>query len=75
MGGNIVFTDEPRFNVEFSDCRVRVWRRKGERFDQQNIIQGDRYSGGRVLVWAGTWNSKTELVTMQGTLHAARYCD
>ena len=27
------------------------------------------------MVWAGTYNSKTELVTMQGTLHAARYCD
>ncbi len=73
---NVLFTDESRFAVQFSDGRLRVWRRKGERYDAANVIQRDRYGGGSVMVWGGiSRNSKTTLVTVPGTLTAARYCD
>ena len=32
------FTDELRFNLEYSDGKQRVWRRPGERYDEQNIV-------------------------------------
>lgn len=73
---SVLFTDESRFTVQFADGRLRVWRRKGERYDAPNVIQRDRYGGGSVMVWGGiARNSKTELITVPGTLTAARYCD
>ena len=35
----------------------------------------DRYGGGSVMVWGGiTRNTKTDIITVQGTLIAAGYC-
>ena len=47
---NILFTDESRFTVDFADGRARVWRRSGERYHEQNVIQRDRYGGSSVMV-------------------------
>ena len=72
----VLFTDESRFNVSFSDGRVRVWRRKGERLDAANVIERDRYGGGSVMVWGGMCQEgTTDLVTVAGTLTSQRYCD
>jgi transposase len=46
----VPFTDESIFNLSFADGRLRVWRRKGERFDPENVIQRDRYGGGIVMI-------------------------
>ncbi|KAJ4426404.1 hypothetical protein ANN_27218 [Periplaneta americana] len=35
------------------DGRLRVWRRHGERLDEPNILEIDRFSGGLIMVWAG----------------------
>ena len=68
---NVLFTDESPFNLEHSDGRRRVWRRPGERYDEQNIVQ----RGGSIMVLGGiARNSKTDLITVQGTLTAVRYC-
>ena len=67
--------DEKRFNLKHSDGRQRVWRRPGERYDEQNIVQRDCYGGGSVMVCGGIGrNSKTDLVTVQETLTSVRYC-
>ena len=50
---NVLFLDESRFNVSFADGRVRIWRRRGERLDQDNVVERDCYGGGSVMVWAG----------------------
>ena len=72
---NILFTDESRFTLQFSDGRVRVWRRDGERFDGPNVVQRDRFGGGSIMVWGGiSKNAQTDLVTVAGTLTAVRYC-
>lgn len=72
---DVLFSDESRFNLSFSDGRIRVWRR-GERLDAANVVERDRYGGGNVMVWAGIYyHGKTELVTVPGTLTAQRYCD
>lgn len=47
----VLFTDELRFNVDFADGKVRVWQRKRERFEQENIIQRDRDSHGLGWNW------------------------
>ena len=72
----VLFTDESRFNIQFADGRVRVWRLPGERFHQANVIERDRFGGGSVMVWGGISNrAKTDLVTIGGTLTSVRYCD
>lgn len=72
----VLFSDKSRFNVEFADGRVRVWRRRKERFDPENNIQRDRYDGGSVIVLGGISHpGKTELVVVKGTLNSQRFCD
>ena len=37
----VVFTDESRFCVSNADGRVRVWRRRGERFQDNYVMELD----------------------------------
>ena len=73
---NVLFSDVSSFNVSFADGRVRTWRRRGERLDQDNVVQRDSFGGGSVMVWAGIHHDgKTDLVIVPGNLTAQRYCD
>ena len=74
----VLFRDESRFNVQFADGKLRVWRRPGESMDENNIVERDRYGSGSVMIWGGILvchSGKTELVTVNGRLNARRYCD
>ena len=72
----VIFSDESRFCVRFIDGRLRVWRPRGERYNPQYIEQVDRYGGGSVMVWAAiSYNQKSNLVIIPGTLNATRYRD
>ena len=65
----IWFSDESRFLLELRDGRQRVCRR--ERFAPNCVRQVDRYGGGSVMVWgAMSFNGRSELVVVQGTLTA-----
>ena len=56
---------------------MRIWRRRGERFqDPANVVERDRYGGGSVMIWGGISNrAKTDIVTIRGNLNAVRYCN
>ena len=62
----VLFTDESRFCLDFTDRCARVWRMPNER---------DRFGGGSVMVWAGiSAQGKRDLhVVDNGTLTALRY--
>ena len=45
------FLGESRFNLSHVDSRVRVYRRKGERFALVCVRQHDRFSSG--VLWFG----------------------
>ena len=49
----VLFTDESRYCLDFTDRRARVWRRHVERFQDANISEHDPYGGGSIMVWAG----------------------
>lgn len=73
---NILWTDESRFTLDFSDGRVRVRRKRGERYADCCIAQRDRYGGGSVMIWGGIWAAgKTTVVRIYGNLNALRYRD
>ena len=73
---HILFSDESRFALYFSDGRMRVYRRQGERFSDSCVRATDRFGGGSVMVWGGICqNRRTELKIIEGNLNAVRYRD
>ena len=73
----VLFTDELRFCLDFTDKRQLVWRMSKERFHYLNVAEHDRYGKGSVMVWAGiSVNGKTDLYVIEnGTLTTVRYCN
>ena len=70
----VLFSDEPRFNLSHHDGRIRVFRRRGERFADNCLIERDRFGGGSVMVWDGIMGRrKTNLIVVQGNLNAQGY--
>ena len=73
---NVMFTDESRYRRFHPDGRMRVFRRKGERYENSNIQETEAFGGGSVMVWAGiAIGGRTELVLINGTLTSQRYVD
>ena len=72
----VLFSDESKFNLSNPDRRVRVWRRRGERFHEDCVQQVVLQGGGSVMVWGGfSANFRTPLYHIQGHLTGARYRD
>lgn len=71
----VLFTDESRFCIFNNDRRVRVWRRRNERFNRACVATVRAFHGGSVMVWAGiSMTQRTDLVTIPPPgLTAARY--
>jgi hypothetical protein len=64
-----LFSDESKFNLKFSDGRVRIYRRRRERFADGCVKETDRFGGGGVMVWGGISHvGKTNLKIVVGTL-------
>jgi len=73
---NVVFSDESRFNLWNADGRIRVYRRRHERYANNCVLEHNRYGGGGVMVWAAiNHRFKSQLVVCQGNLTARRYID
>lgn len=73
---NVMFSDEARFCLRKLDGRVRVWRRRGERFADCCIDKVTPYCGGSVMIWGGiSMTGKTRLVVVNGNLNAVNYRD
>ena len=73
---NLIFTDESRFNLSTNDGRIRVWRRRGERYADATVREHDRYGGGSVMVWGGiNHHQRTPLYRVDGNLTGIRYRD
>ena len=69
-----MFSDESRFYLQQKSGRIRVYRRKGERYLPQCIVERDSYRGGSVHIWGGiTHTGKTEVHLIQGNLTGQRY--
>ena len=73
----ILFSDESRFALSNSDGRIRVYRRRNERYADCCVFQRDRFGGGgSLMVWAGiSYGYRTQLVVINGNLNAQKYRD
>lgn len=73
---NVLFVDESRVKLRGPDGRVRIYRRRGERYRPDCIVEADRFGGGSIMVWAGiSMHSKTNIVRVNGNLNARKYQD
>ena len=50
---SVLFTDESKFCLDFTDRRQLVWRMPKEIFDELKVAEHDRYGKGSVMVRAG----------------------
>ena len=77
MWGNVMFSDESRFCLPKLDGRVKVWRRRGERYADCCTDGVTAFGGGSVMVWGVgiSLTGKTRLVIIEGHLNAVRYQD
>ena len=73
----ILFTDESRFSLSRADGRVRLYRRRNERYADCCVLQRDRFGGGgSIMVWGGiAYGYRTPLVVIEGNLNAQKYRD
>ena len=73
---SVMFSDESRFVLDFHDRRIRVWRRRGERYQPPATVAHNRYGGGSVMVWAGIcMNDRTDLHICQDNITGLYYRD
>ena len=72
----VLFSDESRFTVDHNDGRIRVWRRRGERFHHQFAVAHNRWGAGSVMIWAGISSEyRTDLHIVQGNVNGQYYPD
>ena len=71
------FSDESRFSLQRGDDRVRVYRRRNERYADCCVLERDRFGGGgSVMVWAAIAHGyRSPLVVIDVNLNAQRYRD
>ena len=70
----VLFSDESRFNLSHHDGRIRVFRRREERFADNCLIERDQFGGRSVMVCGGIMGRrKTNVIVVQGNLNAQGY--
>ena len=72
----ILFTDESRFHLHWSDGRRCIYRREGEHYADACVVQHSLFSGGSVIVWGSphsTEHHRTQMEVINGNLTGIRY--
>ena len=70
----LVFSDESKFNLDFDDGRVRVWRENCDAMLPRNLVCLHRRSNVSVMVWGCvTVHGVGELVVINGNINKQVY--
>ncbi|GFW66563.1 transposable element Tc3 transposase [Trichonephila clavipes] len=72
----VVFSDESWFVLGTDDNRVRVWRCPGELYNSPHTVLRHTARTAGAMVWGSiTYDSRSTLIVMRGTLTGQRYVD
>lgn len=72
----VVFSDESRFCLQHNDGRQHVRRRRGERAHASTIVERHTGPTPGIMVWGAiSYDSRSPLVVVEGTMTARRYVD
>ena len=73
---NVDVSDESRFKLFNADGRIRIYRRRHERYVDNCVLEHYRFGGGGVMVWVAMNHTfKSELVIVNVNLTARQYID
>ncbi len=73
---HVLWSDETKINLFGSDGVKRVCRQPGEEYKYKCVLNTVKYGGGSVMVWGCMSAAGTgELLCIEGTMNANRYCD
>ncbi len=68
------WSDMPRFLLQHSDGRVRIWRKEHESMDPSCLVSTVQAGGGGVVVWGiFSWHTLDPLVPIEHRLNATAY--
>ena len=71
---SIVFSDESKFNLLYSDGKTSVWREPGSRLERRHITETKKFGGGSVMVWACfSYYGPGEIYFIDGIMDAPKY--
>ncbi len=71
---NVVWSDECRFLLRYSDGRVRIWRKEHESMDPFCLVSTVQAAGGGVMVWGiFSWHTLGLLVPIEHRLNTTAY--
>ena len=59
---NVICSDESRFSISHANGRVRVYRRRNERYAQCCVRERDRLGAGSVMVWEVSWAKSRQIL-------------
>nr|KAG5710725.1 hypothetical protein BaRGS_035127 [Batillaria attramentaria] len=48
---NVLFSDESRFCIDHADGRVRVWKRRGDRYADNCVVENNAWGGPSLMLW------------------------
>jgi hypothetical protein len=70
----IIFSDECKFNLFYSDGKVSVWREPGTGLQMQNLTPTIKFGGGSVMAWGCfSYRGIGKLVFIDGKMDSAAY--
>ena len=72
---SIIWSDESKFNLFYSDGKCSVWREPGKGLEKQNLQPTIKHGGLSVMVWACfSYHGKGKLVFIEDIMDAVKYC-
>jgi hypothetical protein len=73
---HVIWGDESRYAMWWSDGRVWVWRMPGQRYPPACVVPTVKFGGGVIAIWGCfSWNGLGPLVILRGNLNAEGYKD
>ena len=71
---NVLFVNETRISLHGNNGRARVYRARGERFNENCMVETEHFGVGSIMMFAGiSMHTKTPIVRLQGAVNAVRY--